>query len=490
MSCLNSTYEQEAESFLTELEEEYYRNGAGLKETLDLSQIYEKYDHLFSRENVERLLESRETRPGRHLAYFAASQRLDNSVRALTQQITTAETQATLEWDGERVPYRLARVLLNTEPDRARRLELHRRLLAITEQRNSLRAERLARLHGQAASLGFAGYIPFCQDLAEIRIELLAAQMNRLLESTAARWHEQLAAVLDQAGIPREDADISDLNYLLMGPQFDLHFPKDKLIPCLRQTLSGLGIDLDSQANLRLDTEERPLKSPRAFCSTVRVPSDVRLVIMPQGGQDDYNTLFHEAGHAQHFVHTRASAPFAFRCLGDNSVTEGYAFLFNLLLQTPDWASHTTIIRWPAAYAHFSNFRQLYYLRRYAAKLNYERELHAHEAPIPDLGERYAELLGEAIGVRIPPGRYLADVDDGFYCARYLRGWMFEVQLRRRLVERFGKRWFASRDAGDFLKDLWELGQEFTADELAQRLDYPGLDPDSLIADLLSPPAA
>jgi len=484
------TYEQEAEDFLAKLEEEYYQNGAGLKETLDLSPIYTEYNHLFSRESVEGLLGKKEIPAGRYLAQFAAFQHLDDSVRALTQEITNAETQATREWDGRPVPYRLSRVLLNTEPDRARRLELHRRILGVTEQQNSSRAERLAGLHHGAQSLGFANYTSFCEELTGIRLELLAAQMNKLLESTASRWHEQLASVLDQASIPPEEAEISDVNYLLMAPQFDSHFPKEGLIPCLAETLSGMGIALESQANLRLDTEERPLKSPRAFCSTIRVPSDVRLVIMPRGGQDDYNTLFHEAGHAQHFAHTDPSAPFPFRCLGDNSVTESYAFLFNLLLQNHDWASHVTITRWPPAYARFSQFRQLYYLRRYAAKLHYEQELHAAEAPGPDLGARYAELLGEALGVKIPSGRYLADVDDGFYCACYLRAWILEVQLRSKLVSEFGKRWFASRDAGDFLKGLWKLGQEFTADELAQRLGYSGLDPDLLIADLLDGRAA
>ncbi|HWQ28343.1 MAG TPA: hypothetical protein VNN12_04915, partial [Dehalococcoidia bacterium] len=53
--------------------------------------------------------------------------------------------------------------------------------------------------------------------------------------------------------------------------------------------------------NIHRDTEPRPRKSPRAFCSAIRVPDEVILVINPHGGHDDYRALFHEAGHAEHF---------------------------------------------------------------------------------------------------------------------------------------------------------------------------------------------
>ena len=487
---MSEAYEREAEDFLAALAEEYYQNGAGLKETLDLSPIYEQHAHLFTRARIEDLLAGRATKRDRHLAHFAAFQYLDNSARALTEEITNAETQAVVKWDGEAIPYRQAQVLLSREPDRARRLELHRRLLAVVERQNPRRVERLAQLHGQAESLGFGDYVRFCDELTDFGLGRLAVQMTDLLARTESRWQEELPRVLEEGRIPPEDADLSDLRHLLMAPQFDSQFPREELLPSLERTLAGLGIDLGAQANLHLDTEERPLKSPRAFCSPVRVPGDVRLVIMPQGGQDDYNTLLHEAGHAQHFTHTDASASFAFRCLGDSSVTEGYAFLFNLLLQTADWPQQASDIEWNPAYARFSRFRQLHYLRRYAAKLAYEQELHASDDLGPDLAARYSQLLGEATGIDIPAASYLSDVDDGFYCASYLRAWMLEVHLRKKLVAQFGDCWFARRDAGDFLKDLWRLGQELNADELAQRLGYPGLDVNLLIADLLSSPEA
>ena len=48
----------------------------------------------------------------------------------------------------------------------------------------------------------------------------------------------------------------------------------------------------------------------------------------------------------------------------------------------------------------------------------------------------------------------------------YLRSWAFEAQLRDFLRSEFGNEWFARREAGDLLRELWSVGQEPTADAL------------------------
>jgi hypothetical protein len=50
-------------------------------------------------------------------------------------------------------------------------------------------------------------------------------------------------------------------------------------------------------------------------------------------------TLLHELGHALHFANMRRALPFEFRWLGDNSVTEGYAMLFDHRLKDRGWLS-------------------------------------------------------------------------------------------------------------------------------------------------------
>ena len=208
------------------------------------------------------------------------------------------------------------------------------------------------------------------------------------------------------------------------------------------------------------------------------------LVLRPQGGHDDYAAILHEAGHAEHFSHTRADLPVAYRHLGDNSVTEAYAFLFGNLQRNPVWLRDVMGATEVADYLALNAFVERYMLRRYAAKLQYELELHRAD-DLTGYEHTYAQRLGEAVQVHVWPENFLFDLDDGFYVANYLRAWILEVQLRQVLVKEYGEGWFASRAAGDYLRDLWSLGQEFTADEMAQRLGYSGLQVEPLIESLL-----
>ena len=224
-------------------------------------------------------------------------------------------------------------------------------------------------------------------------------------------------------------------------------FPKDKMVPALESTLADLGVDLRSQQNVELDLEDRPSKSPRAFCVPIEIPDRVVLVIKPQGGPDDWRALFHEAGHTEHFAHTSASLTVEERRLGDNAVTEGWAMLLEHLTIEPVWLERRLDFPRPHEFAAEGATQLLWLLRRYCAKLLYEVEFHA----VPDvtaMRPRYVELLGGALKVTPSDTDYLADIDEGFYASQYLRAWAFEAQLRAFLREKFGNAWFTRKDAG------------------------------------------
>ncbi|MBN2565824.1 MAG: hypothetical protein JXB46_08940 [Candidatus Eisenbacteria bacterium] len=479
-------YQREAENFLGETEREYYENGAGLKDSFALSAIYEKYADLFTPDRVQELLAHRDEKKGRFLAHFAASQYLERSVCDLTDEITTAETQATIAWDGQHISYRRTCSVVIQEPDRERRRDLVRRLHRVTAAQNPLRITRLERLSAEAERLGFDSYCQLFDELSGLHLDRLTESVNNLLERTEDNWQSLFGTALDRHDIPRQDPHIIDLRWLLAGSQVDSLFPPERLVPVLIDTLHGLGIHLEETRNLHLDTEERELKSPRPFCCRVHVPSDVRLVISPRGGRDCQMMLLHEAGHALHGAYTNPSAPFEFRCLGDYTVTEALAFLLTFLVNSPAWLQDVAGLAADQDYLDFTRFHQLYFLRRLGARLGYEQELLAR-GPSETQADQYMARVGGALGVEMCRDNYLADVDDALYSASYLRAWMLEVQLRRKLITEFGESWFSQPAAGDFLRDLWWLGQELTAEELAQQLGYPGLQVEPLIEDVLAP---
>jgi hypothetical protein len=475
-------FEKQAEAFREEMVREYYQALAGLKEELEIAPIYERYADLFAEDTVRALLGQRQDKQGRYLAELATMGYLEQKVKDLTEAITNFILKATVEWDGEEIPYQAVQPRLSNEPVMERRHGLYARQRAVTVKSNDQRAERLQAMYSAAQGLGFTDYTTMCDQLEDLHLAWLTEQMRAFLSRTEKIYVEQLAHYLTAIGVPEDEADVSDSLYLFRAPHFDEFFPAGRMIPALRATLAGLGIDMDSQEGLELDTEPRPLKSPRAFCAPIRVPDEVKLVIKPIGGQNDYKALFHEAGHAQHAVNTAAELSFAFKRLGDTSVTEGYAFLFDNLIKNRHWLQEVLGAPECEDFVKFSRFYKLWYLRRYAAKLLYEQELHAG---VQDPASRYTELLGNALKVRIAPEKYLEDVDDAYYVAQYLRAWIFEVQMRSYLEKEYGPAWFTEPAAGGFLIDLWQQGQRDNAVELAQQMGYGGLDPEPLTEELL-----
>ena len=83
---------------------------------------------------------------------------------------------------------------------------------------------------------------------------------------------------------------------------------------------------------------------------------------------------------------------------------------------------------------------------------------------------RYAELLSDALKIDVTPTNYIADIDSGFYVSSYLRSWAFEAQLRAYLKEKFGSKWFATREAGSLLRELWGEGQKMRAEEMLKEV--------------------
>jgi len=466
-------FEKRAEAFREEMVREYYQAMAGLKEQLEIAPIHERYTDLFAKDTVQVLLGQRQDKRGRYLAELATMGYLEQQVKDLTEAITNFILKATIEWDGEEIPYQAVQPRMSNEPVMERRHELYARQRAVTAKSNDQRAERFQAMYSAAQDLGFTDYTMMCDQLEDLHLVWLTEQMQVFLARTEEVYTEQLVHYLATTGVPEDEAEVSDTLYLFRAPHFDDLFPAEKMIPSLRVTLAGLGVDMDSQEGLELDTEPRPLKSPRAFCAPIRVPDEVKLVIKPIGGQNDYRALFHEAGHAQHAVNTTADLPFAFKRLGDNSVTEGYAFLFDNLVRNRHWLREVLGAPEREAFVNFSRFYKLWYLRRYGAKLQYEQELHAR---VEDPASRYTEILGNALRVSIAPEKHLEDVDDAYYAAQYLRAWIFEVQMRHYLEREYGPAWFTKPAAGRCLIDLWHQGQRDNVVELARQMGYEGLD--------------
>jgi hypothetical protein len=348
---------------------------------------------------------------------------------------------------------------------------------------NPAREDRERHMQRDARNFGYSDYVALYDGLHAIELDNLITQMNGFIAETREPYLAALDTYLGEMRILRDDARKCDLARIFRSSPFDAHFPRDRLLATLYAALKDVEIDLAEQGNILLDVEARPLKSPRAFCAPVQVPNDVRLVLKPMGGEQDYETLFHEAGHAEHFGNVDRSLPFAYRYLGDSALTETYAFLLEHLLHDPIWLRRHLGIDQPTSLLQLAGFHRLYFLRRYGTKLSYERELHRADDPT-DLAPVYDELFTTNLGVGYGPESYLADVDDGFYAAEYVKAWIFEAQLRRYLLREFDDEWFRNPKAGRFLLEMWRDGQRHPVSQLARFMGYDGLDPGLVTEDI------
>jgi hypothetical protein len=479
------SYARDCERFVSEMDREYYLHFAGHKEEFEIEQIYEQHADLFERDVVASLRErlssgpQDETRRVRYLLELAVGGLLGRETKREEAELAEREAGLELEVNGHRLPYRQSAVAQANEADPERRAAIEEaRLEALDRELNPLHLRALERAGELARELGWSSYREMYGDLKQIDLEALERQTQAFLDATADAYEPTLDPHLrSQVGIGLGELRRSDIPYFFRARGFDDLFPADRLIEALEGTLSGLGIALDQQRNVHLDTEQRPLKTPRAFCAPVRVPDEIYLVISPHGGRDDYAALFHEAGHTEHYAHVDPSLPFEYRQLGDNSVTEGFAFLAEHLTEDPAWLAATLGVTEASEYAGYVRASKLLFLRRYAAKLTYELQLHGGERPLSEMPDTYSRLLGSAVSVDWPARTWLSDVDPGFYVANYLRAWAFETRLRNLLRERCGLEWFTKPAAGEFLREIWSEGQRLDADELlaqvtGERIDF------------------
>lgn len=483
-----AAYRSSAEQFLERIDREYYLHLAGHKPELELEPIYGAHAELFTTDAVAALRDAADGATGdegrrlRYLLQFALDGTLGEATRAETEEAARLEATLEVELDGGAIPYR--RVLVDqaneADADVRARLDAARNAL-LAEHLNPIHAVTLERSHSFCRELGWESYAAAYEDLRGLDFGGLAEASRAFLDATDAAYEPLLAPQLERAGVPvLGELRRSDLPRFFRAPALDAGFPAERLVPAFAETMAGLGVDLERQGNVHLDTESRPTKSPRAFCSPVRAPGEVYLVVSPVGGREDFAALFHEGGHTEHYASVDEELAFEFRHLGDNGVTESFAFLLEHLTEDPAWLRFALGIEGPEPVAAHTRAARLVLMRRYCAKLAYERELHGADPPLARMPHRYAELLGGATRVAWPRETWLADVDEGFYVVCYLRAWALETHWRRALHERFGERWFEVPAAGEWLRTLWAQGQRLGAEELlaetlGEELDFGAL---------------
>ena len=491
-------FEERLRGYGLENSEEARAVRVGEKEVSEHAAIVARYADLFTREQLdelkaaeqaasgderERLLRLREACLG-GLISLELAERYDELQNAILAE--------RVEFGGESLPLRAAQAKVAVLASYEEREDLGRRAADASAFFNDRRLELIR--SGEALESELTGEPDPVRRSAELKgIDLheLDSAVREAAQRQEGSFDELRERWLDRIlGDEREAEPCSyHVSYVRrMSPLADV-YTKERSVPVCLDTLARLGFDLASDARIRLDVDDRPQKSPRACVIASDPPEIVHLITRAQGGLHDYQAFLHEAGHALHYAGCDPELPYTFRRLSrDHALTEIYSFLVESVTREPGWhAEHFDLDEDEAVdRAEGARFLETLLFRRYAAKLGYELELWSDFANAPDYAPVYADRLREATGFRYRPDGYLADMDEGFYSADYLRAWIRTAQVRSHLRDRIGPDWWASPETGEFLRELFAEGTRPSSEEVAERIGHGPLDTGPLLEELLT----
>jgi hypothetical protein len=470
---------------------------SGIKREQNITEILEKYAWLYNLETVRRVEEAYrlETDPENkerlhRVYYYLLEGYVGQQISPQEDALVSFEAGATVEVDGESIPYHNVPVLIASEHDFERRNRLREASLGVVEETNPMRLEILrTSLTTLADEFGQDSYTAYNAEKKRIDYGLLRSRMEGLLSETEETYVALMGRWVEETtGLRLGEIGSHHFSYISRVPQYDEYFRKDRLLGAYERTLSGMALDPALQKNIHIDTEERATKNPRARCYAPDPPEEVHLLIKPVGGLEDYMAFFHEAGHAQHFGNEDPALDYVERAVSTSyALTEIYSFLLEHLTQNRTWLTEVVGLPEETArgVAYYAELAELFLVRRYAAKLVYELEF--FEDPLAEGRNQqlYTTMLSAATHFVHTPQNYLDDMDPGYYTADYLRAWITEAMLRHYLEDTYGEDWFARHEAGGFLRGLWATGESKENEDVARMIGHNPFDTSYLVEQFL-----
>jgi len=330
--------------------------------------------------------------------------------------------------------------------------------------------------------LGFEDYLDYCRQKKGVDYRYYYELSKTLLNETDAiyfpameQWsHTRFHRPLNT--LTRYDA----MNLLGFG-QFDPLFPP-KTMEDLTTFFDCWQIDLKNTPGLHLELGREKGKSAQAICFILQVPEEVYILMRPEGGWIDLETLWHELGHGLSAVFTSPELPIVDRDMATTfSLSESFAFLLqNLTLSRPFLADHLGLSSAAIKEIRYHKvLKDLSVFRRYAAKFVAEFEMFS-SGDLED-GKPYGEIMTRYTGFYHQPETHLFDLVPEFYSLDYLFGWMAEAILEAHLREHVGSRWMFNLESAVILKKWWSQGNRYGLPEFLDQNDLGTLSPDRLM---------
>lgn len=468
----------DGERFLKALNQELYRNLVGLKEETNLKAIYEAHPNFGDPELFlsvkDRSPKTVEEGKGLKLILsFLARFIIENKTAKLRDKILKIETRNQIRLDYKTIPYRSAWAEIKKEAKRERREAIDRKRREIALKLEPLFLKTLEIAHGAASGLGFS-YIDLCNEMERLNLSKIEEEAKIFLKDTEYAYRDLLKwFLLKRMELKLKDAKWHDLSYLFNGFELKSEFPKTDLITLARKSLDEMGIYVGE--SIKVDLSDRRGKISHFLCIPTEPPQNISLSVYTIGSVEDYESFFRALGIALLYAHRNPEDNFEFKWLTE-PISEGvFGFLFSNLLLQPKWLRRYLKLDVGSDFLKFLYLKQLMMVRYYSGKLIYELLLHKDE-DFKSKSDLYKQTLKEATLTDYSEVDYLDNIEPFFHTASYLRGCVIESELKWYLREQFDEEWWREKEAGDFIRKMWEEGGRITSHEISKRAGFDQID--------------
>ena len=288
---------------------------------------------------------------------------------------------------------------------------------------------------------GFPNYPTLMFSLDNISFNYLFKLCSKIMKNTEEVWKKFIEKSR------REIPDFKFYDLIFMFYKFfllpDNYFPKEKVIETLKFTLESYKMDLNSLP-IKIETQNMACSGG---CYNLKMGEDIRITYNPVGGYMDYRCLFHEFGHAIHYLYL----PKSFLFIDDQSFKEGMADIWSGFIDTREWLQKFTSLPEDEieTFINVLALDEAYRFRSFVEDLSFELELYKN--PEADFGKVWQAVSKEYFGIEDDSGIWSEFV---FSAPLYMRDYIFAKLIKNATFRFFRKKFseiIGNREVMDFL---------------------------------------
>ena len=297
---------------------------------------------------------------------------------------------------------------------------------------------------------------------ASITLPIMMRLKKLLLDTDALYFEAMERWCRERFRMPLAKLTRFDSINILSLRQFDDLYPVKKLED-LYPFFGYWGIDPENIPGLTLELGREKGKSAQGICFVLQAPDEIYILMRPEGGWIDLETLWHELGHGFSAAYTSPGSfhggkghGHLFQLVGILCLSQSEPHPFPFLSHATTWTSGPP--KRQNLY-HHKVLKDFSMFRRYAAKFISEYEMFLN-GDLSD-GEPYARLMRRYTGFYYQPESHLFDLVPELYCLDYILGWTGEAVMESHLRELFGEEWMFAEETGQILKKWWSQGNQY-----------------------------